>query len=332
MLPTQVLSKLIFFILGFLFWHVVPVMCSLAPSDIARSVGWYQRWTYSYCLPTRRLPPAFSDVPTDVEYAMALISQRVAAGLEIKPIKRDSLNQRSTIVDSLLNENARASETQIDWKRWGNRIALGKSTVSAITRLNPVRRYYLKEALVFWRLKEGGWAPPINCWNSQSVSLKSVLFFLATDCCVAYPCQHHSAPGLITLTQDTMSFTPLLRQDAKIIIALTAIKGVKKVGMLKGLQVRWNDASGDKEDRFLWIGERDDLFARLVGSDGKRWIQIWTIMYNYSWLAELCNLPHLSLLASMFFTPELLTRRDSGFGLLWYVGRSSFFFLSTGFR
>ena len=71
-----------------------------------------------------------------------------------------------------------------------------------------------------------------------------------------------------------MSFTPLLRQDAKIIIALTAIKGVKKVGMLKGLQVRWNDASGDKEDRFLWIGERDDLFARLVGSDGKRWIQI----------------------------------------------------------
>ena len=71
---------------------------------------------------------------------MALISQRVAVGLEIKPIKRDDMNQRSTIVESLLNENARASETQIDWKRWGNRIALGKSTVSAITRLNPVRR------------------------------------------------------------------------------------------------------------------------------------------------------------------------------------------------
>jgi hypothetical protein len=25
----------------------------------------------------------------------------------------------------------------------------------------------------------------------------------------------------------------------------------------------------------------------------------------------------------MFFTPELLTRRDSGFGLLWYVDRRS---------
>ena len=71
---------------------------------------------------------------------MALISQRVAAGLEIKPIKRDGLHQRGTIVESLLNENGGASDTPINWKRWGNRIALGKSTVSAITGLNPVRR------------------------------------------------------------------------------------------------------------------------------------------------------------------------------------------------
>jgi hypothetical protein len=71
-----------------------------------------------------------------------------------------------------------------------------------------------------------------------------------------------------------MFFTPLLRHDAKIIIDLTAMKGVKKVGMLKGLKVRWNDESGDKEDKFLWIGERDDLFARLVGLDGRQWVQI----------------------------------------------------------
>jgi hypothetical protein len=64
---------------------------------------------------------------------MALISQRVAAGLEIKPIKRDGLHQQGTIVES--------SENPVDWKKWGNRIALGKSTVSAITGLNPVRRY-----------------------------------------------------------------------------------------------------------------------------------------------------------------------------------------------
>jgi len=71
-----------------------------------------------------------------------------------------------------------------------------------------------------------------------------------------------------------MIFTPLLQQDAKIIIALTAIKRVKKVGMLKGLQIQWNDVSGDKEDKFLWIGERDDLFARLMALGGRRWVQI----------------------------------------------------------
>jgi hypothetical protein len=70
---------------------------------------------------------------------MALISQRVAAGLEIKPIKRDGLHEQGTFVESLLNENGRASEL-VNWKKWGNRISLGKSAVSAITGLNPVRR------------------------------------------------------------------------------------------------------------------------------------------------------------------------------------------------
>ena len=79
----------------------------------------------------------FNDVPTDVEYAMSLISQRVAAGLEIKPIKRDRLHQRGATVESLHNENGKASEHLINWKRWGNRIAFGKS---AVTGLNPVRR------------------------------------------------------------------------------------------------------------------------------------------------------------------------------------------------
>ena len=95
-----------------------------------------------------RLPPAFNDVPTDVEYAMQLISQRVAAGLEIKPIKRDKLHQRG-IVESLPEEGGKASqsllqagETPINWKKWGKRVALGKSAVSDISAFksgNPVR-------------------------------------------------------------------------------------------------------------------------------------------------------------------------------------------------
>lgn len=196
---------------------------------------------------------------------MQLISQRVAAGLEIKPakpIKRDRLPQPGPSVESLPEESKsllQTSESPIDWKKWGNRVALGKSVISDIARF-----------------KIGNIEPAASqLQETHSQSPRTPFCFgLSTDFCIAYPCSHRSAPGLITLTGDTMFFTPLLSNDAKITIALTAIKGVKKVGMLKGLQVMWNDISGDKEDNFLWIGERDDLFARLVGFNGRRWIQI----------------------------------------------------------
>jgi GRAM domain-containing protein 4 len=78
---------------------------------------------------------------------MQLISQRVAAGLEIKPIKRDKLHQR---VESLPEEGGKAwqslsqaGEIPINWKKWGKRVALGKSAVSDISAFkfgNPVRR------------------------------------------------------------------------------------------------------------------------------------------------------------------------------------------------
>lgn len=86
---------------------------------------------------------------------MQLISQRVAAGLEIKPIKRDRMHQPSTSVESLPEGSGKdghgfglASEDPINWKKWGNRVALGKSAVSNIAGFkfgNPVRS--LKEAL-----------------------------------------------------------------------------------------------------------------------------------------------------------------------------------------
>ena len=96
--------------------------------------------TGSYFLQMHRLPPAFSDVPTDVEYAMQLISQRAAAGLDIKPVKRD----RGTIVEPFSEEGlSQASEIPIDWKKWGNRLALGKSTVNDIFG-NRVRRIAIR--------------------------------------------------------------------------------------------------------------------------------------------------------------------------------------------
>jgi len=109
----------------------------------------------------------------------------------------------------------------------------------------------------------------------------SPIFFslkIANFACLAYPCQHSSGPGLITLTPRALLFTPLMSQTAKLVVPLSAVKGIKKAGLLKGLHIRWSctsdEAKEEKEDKFMWIGSRDELFARLVGSDGKRWMKV----------------------------------------------------------
>jgi hypothetical protein len=79
---------------------------------------------------------------------MELISQRVAAGLQVKPNKPSKGGKRKESSDdvgistsaqmhkgSLSQEN----DSSIDWKKWGDRVAVGKSVVTDIKRLRPVR-------------------------------------------------------------------------------------------------------------------------------------------------------------------------------------------------
>lgn len=94
----------------------------------------------------------------------------------------------------------------------------------------------------------------------------------------AFPAQHTSAPGLITVTPTAFFFTPIMSANAKIIIPFDTLRGVKKMGVLKGLSLRWSettqeDETVEKEERFRWVGGRDELFARLIGADGKRWMK-----------------------------------------------------------
>lgn len=52
---------------------------------------------------------------------------------------------------------------------------------------------------------------------------------------------------------------------------------MKKTGIFKGLSVRWAEADRDgteKEEKFMWVGDRDELFARLIGPDGRRWLKV----------------------------------------------------------
>ena len=94
----------------------------------------------------------------------------------------------------------------------------------------------------------------------------------------AFPAQHTSAPGLITLTPVTLFFTPLMSSAAKVTIAFSDLRGVKKTGLLQGLSLRWAETQDnrgtEKEERFIWVGDRDELFARLIGPNGQRWLKV----------------------------------------------------------
>lgn len=94
---------------------------------------------------------------------------------------------------------------------------------------------------------------------------------------LAFPAQHSSAPGIITLTPTKLYFTSLVSFDPKVIISLRDITSVKKVGLLKGLDVFSSAVDPDgftveRQERFLWINNRDELFARIASGDNRtRW-------------------------------------------------------------
>ncbi|KAF4623750.1 hypothetical protein D9613_001796 [Agrocybe pediades] len=255
LLPAQYIAKLTFFILGCLFWHITPLVAALSPVD------------------RRRLPPPLNDVPTDADYAMELISQRVAAGLEVNPTKQKKAQGRPCSSSESLALDSPSSKTQknqsrsrdnsVDWKKWGSRLAMGKSAASELRRLKPGSAWPVHEV----------WPPRHPLLPGVGIALPQ-----STDELHTYPCQHSSGPGLITLTPRTLLFTPLMSQTAKLIIPLSDVKGAKKTGLLKGLHIRWtstiDDVKEQTEDKFVWIGSRDELFARLVGSDGKKWMKV----------------------------------------------------------
>jgi hypothetical protein len=61
---------------------------------------------------------------------------------------------------------------------------------------------------------------------------------------------------------------------------LQDIKGVKKIGVLKGLEIIWADAGIgghkiDKSEKFRWINNRDELFARVISANNHmKWMNV----------------------------------------------------------
>ncbi|CAK5280528.1 unnamed protein product [Mycena citricolor] len=256
--PAKYIAKTIYFVGGFMFWHLVPIIAALSPADRSR------------------LPPPFMDVPTDAEYAMDLISQRVAAGLDVRPTKirpRDK-KEPNNEVDQEENFDAYqpSSQRKLDsnLKKLAHRAAVGKA----------------------W-IQEGKRA--LSPSSDQPGARPHAIADAHT-----FPAQHSNAPGLITLTPDTLFFTPIFSSNSKIEIPVSALKGVKKKnGLMNALAITWTDGSAvDREEKFRWLtpSSKDPKVVRVTGA-------------SYTFSADICSI--------MFFSPELLAKRDSGFGLLW---------------
>lgn len=244
-IPAHYLAKLTYGGCGILFWHVIPVLAALPPGARAR------------------LPGPLADAPTDADYAIEIITQRIARGEEIKPPRKprsssaraNSPNEAdlSAILspDTSSRSQVQSSNDGVDWKKWGSRVAHGKSLLS-----------------------EG--KQRISSGQVNTVGLTSAI--LRDEETHTYPAHHTSAPGLITLTATTVYFTALASQQAKLIIPRENLCGVKKTGLIKGLLVSWVDGEEghgkETEEKFHWVGNRDELFARLLGPDSARWMRI----------------------------------------------------------
>jgi len=142
-MPAQYLTKLLCFFLGFTFWHVVPVVKALPPSDRARSVDNFQ--PFFRLLIDFRLPVPLASVPTDAEFAMQVISKRVADGDELRPVpasRRSSERSERSMDTQTPSDPQQAdvgniieSDNRINWNKWGSRLATGKAWVHRTKQL-----------------------------------------------------------------------------------------------------------------------------------------------------------------------------------------------------
>lgn len=251
LIPARFVLKGISGALGFLFWHVVPVILALSPGE------------------RLRLPPPMLNVPTDTEYAMELISQRVAAGLEISPTRLAKGKPVSLEPPPVYSSSSSMVGNHIDATVRPAGVMPGRA--KGMEKALSSGKSLLQGGIQFIKMQTG---QP----EDDTPSFKSLVNPSATT--YTYPAQHSSAPGLITLTPTTFYFSPVTSTRSRLTISLQDIKGVKKAGVLKGLEITWSAPNMDshkidKLEKFRWINNRDELFARMISANsGMKWIKV----------------------------------------------------------
>lgn len=133
-MPAVYLSRMCGLGFGIAFWHVVPVIAAMPPSDRMRYVfhppGCIHETYQLFC---SRVPPALWQVPTDAQYAMELISQRVARGLEVRPRQRkhSPFSSDPNIAQSQ-SQSRSGHSPSYSWEKVGERASSAKDYVGNV--------------------------------------------------------------------------------------------------------------------------------------------------------------------------------------------------------
>lgn len=235
-LPARWLAKITYFVLGFAFWHVPPVLAALPAGD------------------HRRILALLNNVPTDADYATELIAQRVARGQEIKPLNR----KRKAAKMSDINgppDSIRSHDPDKDGKPSGF-LRQGVSVLKTVADTGY-------QAIGGQKFVHNNFAPAAVRDAGQQGDSRS------------YPAQHGKTPGVITVSTEMFYFTPLL-SGSKLEIPVENIVGIKKaIPKGISIRIRdTSQEGGERKEKFLLVYERDELFGRLVGMGGKKWTRI----------------------------------------------------------
>jgi hypothetical protein len=221
---------------------------------------------------------------------MELIARRIASGQEIKPLRR---NRRPAATSPSLRGDPFESNKAVDEdngpdQKTKKKFKKGVGIVTALASegakmvggeqasLIELNYYFLtKYSLKFLHKAftpddaKGGFGETRSKGDLVLYSFRN----LSSPVCTAYPCQYRKALGAITLTSTTLFFTNLMSSSAKVVIPLDQITGIKK-GFSKAISIQLPGDGTPNIERFLWVYERDDLFARLVGTGGRKWLKV----------------------------------------------------------
>ncbi|CEL56120.1 hypothetical protein RSOLAG1IB_07573 [Rhizoctonia solani AG-1 IB] len=278
--PAQILAKTTYAVIGVFYWFIIPILLAMPPD--AR----------------KRLPPPLFDVPTDAEYAMSLMSIRVAKGESIVPASlrngREhgrarrfiaSINPDSTATPATPHKNIKDGDPNADQDVHSMRQeAEEKEAVVSHERAVardvgttegegvPFTAGPPAEVGTLDRLKSSIEASTADLLGKGDDDSTESLQGIGAPQSV--PANHKATPGMLNLNSEGISFTPLLSNKPRMQVPLECVQGVKKTNRTSGLRVRYLSEGIEHEDVFRFVPNRDEIFGKLVGWGGKRWKKV----------------------------------------------------------